>query len=150
LLYGQEFLLLNGDFVIGAEVIKDLVECDFRTASLVDNEKLLQDGEMNVRVKNNTITQFSKDVKARDAQGESVQITKFSFDDSARHFDRIEALITENKTDLYPASAYDKIIEESCMRPVYTNGKIWFEIDTVSDLLACRAYFENSLKENPL
>ena len=105
----SDFILLNGDVVIDQDLLLDLINCSAPCAALIDDQKDLIDGEMNVAIRDENISQFSKNLKAADADGESVQITKFGKREASLLFDRIDQLIRAGETQKFPAFAYDAI-----------------------------------------
>ena len=134
---GQAFVLFNGDLVVDRTLVAQLLDEPAATASLIDSELELRDGEMNVVTRDRRIVAFGKDVPARDAHAQSLQITKFGAADSELLFGRTGELIAEGQTGRFPAFAYDVILARSSMTPVRRKGGIWFEIDTVDDLRSC-------------
>lgn len=133
-LLGCDFVLSNGDIIAEDSLFVDLISFPRKTAALIDTKKQLRDGEMNIVLREGRIVEFGKNIYARDADGESVQIVKFGSEDSHLLFGRIDQVISEGKVDKFPAFAYDIIFRESSMWPVYSEGKRWFEIDTLHDL----------------
>jgi len=133
-LIDRNFILFNSDLIFSKRLLKRVVDFDKKTASLVDNTKELKDGEMNVTIKEGAISEISKEIKAKDASAESAQITKFSARDSAILFRRIEQIISSGDRGRFPADAYEAIIEESNLYPVFTQGLDWIEIDSISDM----------------
>lgn len=134
---GEDFILLNGDVVADEALIFDLVACPAPCAALIDNKKRLCDGEMNILLEDQKIIAFSKTVKACDAHGESVQITKFGKRESRLLFGRIDQLVANGETNNFPAFAYDIIFQQSQMSPVFTQERRHFEIDTPDDYHEC-------------
>lgn len=139
---GQPFILLNGDVVADQELVEELVHCSSPCAALVDDDKVLRDGEMNVVIRNGTISAFSKTVRAAQASAESAQITKFGGRESSLLFERIEALVSAGETQHFPAQAYDAIFAHATMVPVSTGGRWHFEIDTPQDHENCVRFLE--------
>lgn len=132
-----DFILFNGDVLADPQLIRNLINCSAPCAALIDNRKVLVDGEMNVIIHDEKISEFSKNVRAVDADGESVQITKFGKREASLLFARIEQVIGAGETQRFPAFAYDVIFEQSEMRPVYVNNHWYFEIDTPEDYEKC-------------
>lgn len=130
---GSPFILFNGDLVVDPGVVHALLDHTSPTASLVDSNLDFIDGEMNVVIRDERITEFSKQVLAADADAQSLQITKFGADDGKRLFARAEELVAGGDTKGFPALAYDGILRESSMTPVYRREGMWFEIDTLED-----------------
>ena len=134
--YGTDFILLNGDILVTHEAIENLVQKQ-GCAALVDDTSLLMDGEMNVVIENDRILRFSKGVKAYEASGVSVQVTRFGREESVILFDRIDQLLADGLDNLFPTSAYDAIFQQSVMSPVIVDPLDWQEIDTPQDLADC-------------
>ena len=134
---GEAFVLFNGDLVVDGDLVSQLLREPAPTASLVDPGATLHDGEMNVVIRDGRITAFSKEVRARDADALSLQITKFGPRDSELLFRRVAELIAEGQSGRFPAFAYDAILAGSSMTAVLRRGGLWYEIDTVDDLRSC-------------
>jgi choline kinase len=140
--YKNDFILLNGDLIFSKSIIIKLLKSPFKTASIINNAKSYEKNEMNVFIKENKITIFSKKIPSNLVNGQSLQITKFSSSDSVLLFDRIEKILSEGIKDKFPAHAYDEIFKKSAMYPIYyDNCDYWFEIDTLKDLERCKEYF---------
>jgi choline kinase len=133
-LAGTPFVLFNGDLVVDQALTDQLLTADAPTASLVDDAAELEDGEMNIVVRDGRIAEFSKEVNADRAHALSLQITKFGADDSTLLFNRVAELLASGDTGHFPAYAYDVILHGSSMIPVLRRGGTWFEIDTLDDL----------------
>lgn len=138
---GKPFLLLNGDLVMDTDCIRKLIDHRAQTALLVDDQKPLKDGEMNVVISGDRIVRIGKEIGAENAQAESAQVVKFGAGDSARLFDRVTELIKRGRKNGFPTMAYDVIFAQSRMVPVYTADCRWFEIDTLEDLAAAEKVF---------
>ncbi|MCA9402379.1 MAG: phosphocholine cytidylyltransferase family protein [Candidatus Omnitrophica bacterium] len=132
----EEFILLNGDIIIDCDLMGRLVRTP-GCASLVDTDKPLRDGEMNVVIRDGRIVRFSKDVPAAEAHAESVQITKFDTVAAPLLFARAGELIESGELTQFPAAAYTPLLERRLMQPVGTGGAPCFEIDTVADYETC-------------
>ena len=137
---GSPFVLFNGDLVVDPGVVHALLDDAAPTASLVDSTLELIDGEMNVVTREGRIVEFSKKVSAADGDAQSLQITKFGAEDGRRLFARAHELVSAGETAGFPALAYDRILRESAMRPVYRREGMWFEIDTVEDKEEAEAF----------
>ncbi len=133
----SDFILFNGDVLADEQLVLDLINCSAPCAALIDDQKDFVDGEMNVVVRDEKISEFSKKVKAADADGESVQITKFGKREASLLFGRIEQVISAGETHHFPAFAYDAIFQKSEMKPVYVKSHWYYEIDTREDYENC-------------
>lgn len=130
----DDVLLINGDIIFDTMLVNQIIRSNKKTSSLVDRNQILTDGEMNVVIKNGKITEFSKKIPAKKAHALSLQITKFGTKDSIMLFEKINDLIENKELDKFPAFAYETIIKNSALYPIYKNGGVWFEIDTPDDL----------------
>lgn len=139
------FVLLNGDIIVGDDLMRRLVETG-GCAALVDRDAALRDGEMNVVIEDDRIVCFSKDVPAAAAHAESVQITKFDAAGAALVFARAAELIAAGEWQHFPAAAYTPLLEKRLLRPVDTGGAPCYEIDTVDDYEDCCRRLQPSVK----
>jgi len=131
---GSPFVLINGDIVCNKALLLPLLNHTEPTATLVDDRLKLLDGEMNVVIKNGRVIEFSKAIPASLAHAQSLQITKFNAYDGQILFKRINELVANGERNLFPAYAYDTILANSCMAPVFCRSGLWFEIDTFKDI----------------
>lgn len=139
----SDFVLLNGDVVADPRMVTELVNSPHACATLIDNQKTCVDGEMNVIVQNGCIRAFSKEINASEADGESVQISKFGQREASLLFGRMGQLISAGETQHFPAYAYDIIFSQSRMSPVYVGNHWHHEIDTREDYEKCTAAMKN-------
>lgn len=130
----DDILLINGDIIFDRNLVNQIINSGKKTSALVDKNQILIDGEMNVKIKNGKITEFSKKILAKEAHALSLQITKFSAKDSLMLFEKINEVVEKKELDKFPAYAYDVIIKKSSLYPVYRKGGVWFEIDMPADL----------------
>lgn len=137
----SDVLLLNSDILVNRKLMKMLVEEEFPNAILVDSNKKLYDGEMNVRTSDGYVIQIGKDIPAEMADGESVQLCKFGEESALLLRDEIKVLIENNHMDKFPAYAFKPVIEKIGLKVVDTDRNNWFEIDTIDDYqAACNSF----------
>jgi L-glutamine-phosphate cytidylyltransferase len=134
---GQEFLLLNGDVRFDRDVVQPLLDNAAPTALLVDAERELIEGEMNVVVQDGNVIEIGKEIPLARANAQSLQIVKFGAADSELLFERVEELVEAGETGRFPTYAYEAIFSRSRMAAVQHRSGTWFEIDTVEDLALC-------------
>lgn len=129
----NDIVLLNSDIIVDRPLMKLLVEQKFPNAILVDFGKELLDGEMNVRLNKGFVTKIGKDIPARMADGESVQLCKFDKDSAVILKDEVVRLINNNNLDKFPAYAFKSVIDRTGIKAVDTKRNRWIEIDTPDD-----------------
>ena len=138
----SDVLLLNSDILVNRKLMKMLVQEVFSNAILVDFNKELYDGEMNVKASDGFVIEIGKDIPARRADGVSVQLCKFG-EESARLLRDEIALLIENKhVDKFPAYAFKAVIEKIGLKALDTDRNNWFEIDTIDDYRAACSKFQ--------
>jgi L-glutamine-phosphate cytidylyltransferase len=133
----REFLLLNGDVLFDADILGQVLDVPAATALLIDDQRPLVDGEMNVVVRDGLVVEIGKEIPLTRANAQSLQIVKFGATDGGLLFERIDELVEEGETGRFPTFAYETIFRRSAMSGVRREGGIWFEIDTVDDLARC-------------
>ena len=106
---------------------------EFASGTFVNFQKELIDGEMNVKVCNGFVSEIGKDIPAKEADGESVQICKFNKASAQILKDEIIKLVNNNMIDKFPAYAFKAVIERNGLKGIDTQGHIWFEIDVHDD-----------------
>ncbi len=138
---GAPFVLLNADLVFSADMLNRLIKHPAQTAVLVDNRLPRSDGEMNVVVNDGMVAQISKAVPAEVSDAQSLQIIKFSAEDSSLLFLEAAKLGRTKNTQLFPANAYHSIISQSSMAAVQAEEGFWHEVDTLEDFENCERLF---------
>ncbi len=129
---GEKFLLLNGDTIFHPELLFSLVRSE-GNSMVIDNVKELGEEEMKVRIKNGRIREISKGIDPSIADGEYIGISVYDGSASVI-FDQIEKMIQSGEGDRWYEDAINRVLHRVELRPVYTDGKPWVEIDTFEDL----------------
>ena len=142
-LHGHSFLLLNGDIISNKNTISRIVSDKQISTSLVIKKPNYVLGEMNVVIEDENIKEIGKDIDPNVSNGESGQISFINSDDSKIFFERMKYFIIDKKEKNYfPAKAYDNIISDSTIKPIFDNEELWLEIDTIEDLKKARDFYE--------
>lgn len=136
--FDDGFILLNSDVMFHRKILNKLLNKNGNVAA-VDFNKKLQDGEMNVIVKNKEeVIKISKKIKAKDANGESVQITKFDNAGSKLIFKKADEIIKAGYKKKFPANIYKYIIKNLRLFALDIDNLPWIEIDYPKDLLKAK------------
>ncbi len=134
-------LLMNGDVIYDIQLLSGLIKDPFPNVLLVEFDKPLQDGEMNVRTQDGLVVEIGKHILAAAADGESAQIVKFGTQ-SVIHLKReIEHHILSGQVHAFPSDLYHVIISQSGLRAMKTDRMTWFEIDTLKDYRRLSGYY---------
>ena len=81
---------------------------------------------------------ISKKINPKSTNAESAQISYYTKKDTKLLFQEVDSLINKNLLNLFPASAYSRLIKNSKMIIKFVNPLHWFEIDNKKDLRKIR------------
>jgi choline kinase len=132
----RDFIMLNSDVIFDYQIL-DLVKNDKNHSVLaIDDSKTLGLEEMKVKTKDsNIITEITKDLDPRTADGEFIGIMKVSVDVATKVIGKVEQLLSQQKFPLYYEDAFRLVAkEQDCLFACSTKGLPWTEIDTVDDM----------------
>jgi choline kinase len=134
-------LLMNGDVIYDTQLLSGLIEDPFPNVLLVEFDRSLQDGEMNVRTQDGLVVEIGKHILAAAADGESAQIVKFGRQSAALLKSEVEHWIRDRQVHAFPSELYHVIISQAGLSAMKTGGVPWFEIDTQEDYLHLCSYY---------
>jgi choline kinase len=139
------FLLIDGDVVCEAELLKKIVEAEEKNVMLVDFESKLEEEEMKVKVVRDQIVAIGKDLKCTPEAkyAEVIGINKFGKDFTKRYFEIIDNLIKEGKVNLYYEDAIQLFLEEFKIKCMNVKGFNWIEIDFLEEFKKAKRLFSN-------
>ncbi|MCK4351970.1 phosphocholine cytidylyltransferase family protein [candidate division WOR-3 bacterium] len=140
------FILLNSDIIFQSQVLQKLIDSNYSDAILVDFNKKLKNGEMNVKVNNKKVVEISKTLFAKEADGESVQILKLGKEGAKRFFEEVDLLILKGIVDVFPPYALNKLVKHYPVYAVDVWNSQWIEIDTLEDLKGARESLNRDYK----
>ena len=144
-LQNSNFILINGDIFLSKHYFSKILKFKDSTSFGIKRRKYF-DGEMNIVLKNNIIKKISKKVKGSESNAESAQISYFTKKDSIIFFEKVSQLIKKNFINLFPAYAYQAVIQKSKINISFINKKCWYEIDNKKDLNNLRKKINSSKK----
>ena len=128
----DDIIIFDGDTIFEESLIND-VKNSKESVALIDNYNKVTKESMKVIINNNIITECSKEININNSNGEFTGLMKIKNED-------INSCIKLLKQNKNKNSFYDTIIIPNIkIKPIYTNGKKWIEIDTYSD-------YRNALK----
>ncbi len=134
-------LLMNGDVICDTQLLSGLIKDPFPNVLLVEFDKSLQDGEMNVRTQDGLVVEIGKHVLAAAADGESAQIVKFGSQSAALLKNEVEQWIQDQQVHAFPSNLYHVVIHQAGLRAMKTDRMTWFEIDTLKDYQRLCSYY---------
>lgn len=137
----EDFIIINSDTLFHRKIFEKLYFTDNGTYFVVDNYKKLGEEEMKVLIKNDRIVKFGKDIDPKNASGEYIGVSKFSFKDSKIVFDKMGELIKNGKSNIWYEDAINFVLEKIVAKPIFTDGLPWIEVDTPEDYKKAKKLF---------
>jgi choline kinase len=128
------FVVLNADVLFHPQLLHDLLTARYEDALLMCSRGSLRYSreEMKLRVRAGRVVEISKELDARDADGENVGIAKFGAIGARVLVDEIERIVSENRQAWLPV-AFGAFSLRRPLRVVDTRGFPWIEIDFPED-----------------
>ncbi len=157
--YGEEFLLLDGDILFDKEIIYKLLKRKSGNILIIDSKKEVQPGEMLLHLgddgKVKQIQRAKEKINPKKGQGVFIGISKFSASLSKKLFDKIKKIKvwSSDETKKLP---YEYLINKLCLEEEFsrikTEGFKWLKIDEIKELKSAQAVFGSldSLKKEAL
>jgi choline kinase len=151
-LRNNAFLLQNADVLYSVEMLRRMVTDREENTCLVDPFLPFSSGEYAVELADGRIVQYSRTVHPERSVGVSAQLLRVCASDSAAFLDRVAGLVSSGNVHAFPNQAYDVLMSGRGLRPAFTAGLPWWEIDTPEDLARCsnaRTAAAQALSEPP-
>lgn len=156
----DNIILLYGDIVFEADLIKKLLEDKNDFCLVVDKEKeveheaeealeeyhgeKIKKGSTKVNIVDGVVKKISKSLLPEEASAEYIGITKFSKKAIEIVYKRVKELIDNREIKKYPSPSYlfKWLIEnENSIHVMYTDNLLYEEIDYVEDLEKAKGKF---------
>jgi choline kinase len=135
------FYLFNGDVVFDFEILNDLISSQ-GTAMIIDNVKSLGHEEMKVTIKDEEIVDISKEIPVENSDGEYIGLLRFDKSGSKILFQELEKFITRDQRGVWYENAIVNLLDDLGIKPVYTKGRNWIEVDNEDDYIKMKELFE--------
>lgn len=131
---GRGFCLLNSDIVFDPSIMVEVAALGAGNWLVVDGDEPLDEEEMKVELDaDGVIRRISKRLDPARSAGEYVGICRFDADGAGRLMASAAALVESGGTDLYYEDAMDAAAGELLLRPAWTRGRAWTEVDDDRD-----------------
>ena len=129
-----DLVLLNCDILFHRSVLQRLLDVPFANAIAVDSRRKRLANEMNVIADaDRRVTKISKSLDPAVATAQSMQLAKFDADGAASVSSEVEVLVNNGQENVFPTSAYNKLINNNKLNVVEAGDFPWAEIDSLSD-----------------
>jgi choline kinase len=146
----DEFIILNGDTLFEATVVRRLMAAPQAPLTLAINQKdAYDDDDMKVSLsKDGSLVGVGKTLEPRIVDGESIGLMLFSLDGAESFREVIDrAIRREDATSLWYLSIVNEMSQECRVATVAITGLWWGELDCPKDLAALRAHLNDEPKE---
>jgi len=141
----DDFICIYGDLLFDKNILDNCIQ-DQNDVCLVI-EKNVRDETMKVKIKNNLITQLSKNISNQDADGNFIGMAKFKKSISSLFFNEIDILVKNKNFDFYYTSAIESMIKNNQkINYVDTKNLNWMDIDEKNELEEAKILF-NKMSE---
>jgi choline kinase len=128
------FCLLNSDITFDPTILLDVAALEGGNGLVVDGDEPLGDEEMKVILDTRGVLErISKGLDPAASAGEYIGICRFDAAGAARLMSAAAALVDAGQTGLYYEDAIDRAAGALDMRPIWTRGRAWTEIDDEVD-----------------
>ncbi|MBI3402148.1 MAG: phosphocholine cytidylyltransferase family protein [Acidobacteria bacterium] len=131
-------LVLNADVWAPASLIRRLLQSPAEDAALIDCGHELGAEEMKVKLSNDRIVGFGKQLCPAEAGCENVGILKFGRESGQRLADVLDQFVRTGHENAWAPLAFAEIARERRLWAVPTGGVPWTEIDFPDDLERAR------------
>ncbi|CAN5751375.1 NTP transferase domain-containing protein [soil metagenome] len=128
------FCLLNSDIIFDAELLVEIAELDVGSWLSVDLRESLDAEDMKIELDDGgAIRRISKELAPATSAGEYIGIARFDAAGAGVVLDAARELVESGGTQLYYEDAFDRAATSLYIRPVQTRGRLWTEVDNLSD-----------------
>ncbi len=146
---GDEMLLMDSDIVFDQDIIKKLLDSGYENCLALKRHAV---GDEEIKVKADAdggILEISKEVKPKEALGESIGIEKFGVDTLEKLFAILDRkILVEKKVDVFYEAAFQELIaKQEDIFVVDVTEFVCMEIDTALDLEVASKLFLKVNKE---
>jgi len=139
---GKEFILCNGDVAFTSKSVLRLSNSN-KSEILVDPRKYTDDNMKVIFDSNGDLLDISKTIKKENSNGISMDVYKFSQEDSETLFQFIEREIDEGRNSNWTEMALSVLCAKQMinLKKVEIEDDLWFEVDNQSDIRSAREMF---------
>ncbi len=127
------FLLINSDLYFDNRILFKLTEAE-GDCLVIERQKPLGEEEMKVKIEDGRIVDIGKDLLPSVASGEYIGMAKFLARGGSLLKEKLTEHLARNGYQEFYESAIKDLFVPIPIKPVFTDGLPWIEIDTPEDL----------------
>jgi len=136
-LIDDDVILLHGDLLFGAGLLKRLINEKYANCVLVNREIKPPEKDFKAVIENNKVIRIGVEFFGRNAFF-SAPLYKFSKSDFLYWLDEIEKFVKKGSLKIYAESVFNEISDKIILCPLYFSEEFCMEIDTKEDLEIAR------------
>lgn len=126
--------LFNCDIVFHPGILRRMLDVEWPSVVAVDSRVERTTGEMNVAYDaRRRVSGISKQIAPQQSQAQSVQLARFDAAAALLVRDEVRSLVSAQRRDVFPTSAYGPLIERGWLYAVEAGDLPWGEIDSLED-----------------
>jgi choline kinase len=143
---GKQFILCNGDVAFKSETVSRFSK-ESRSEILYEKNSYREDSMKVLFDESGNLLKISKTLNKSEADGISMDIYKFSQEDSFQLYEYIESELDSGHKDRWTEVAVDALCQSGDIHLMGLEiaGDPWFEIDNISDFEEARSVFFDPL-----
>ena len=129
----DDVLLLNSDIFCENALLKQAIAEPNNTMVVDKHVKFTQEATKVMIDESGYISYISKEIPAKQTHGEDIGIIKLLSKSTALYFEQISQMVKNSNVHIWYPYALNMILTDIKLKPIYTDGMLWEEIDTISD-----------------
>jgi len=143
----DDFICIYGDLLFDKNILNNCMQDQNEICLVI--EKNVRDETMKVKIKNNLITQLSKNISNQNADGNFIGMAKFKKSISSLFFNEIDILVKNKNFDFYYTSAIESMIKNNQkINYIDTKNLNWMDIDEKNEFEDAKKLFRKMSEIN--
>lgn len=139
----NDLLIINSDIFCDAKIIKMAIDaCNNSMIVDVDVEYTLEGTKVKIN-EAGYISEIGKDLSPDKSDGEYIGILKLGKDSVGIYLEQIQKMIANGNDHVWYPYALRMILPKLKIKPIFTDGLLWEEIDTLQD-------YKNAIRKSML
>jgi choline kinase len=135
LVWDQDFVALDGDALLGPEILPKLLDAEGELILAVDRSVELGAEEMKVKIADDQVVALSKKLRPKKASGEFIGVERINAPMIPTVFDQLRQMEEDDEHDEYYERAFERMMAQGVeIHYADVSGCVWAEIDDAADL----------------
>jgi choline kinase len=130
--YGDGIVIANSDVYLVPELVEKILSLE-ASAALIDASAKWDAESTKVLVSGKRITRWSRELSEREWSGENIGVVKIEKRSVSMFYDIVEELLKQGNATTWWPEALNEFVRSNTIVPLYSNGLLCKEVDTVED-----------------